>query len=265
MGSHGLGLRGAPFLAALSSANTGTGFWEGGWDVVRHVDGNLVVRRDGLELWVRPDDCLLRDATIPPPGSATSLRMPKEFLGASPGYYVASGDQAFQVDGRSALLRLYWNLTVHGAVPFVRSATGALNGNVPYRLKVLQDPRSFTRCDAGVLYVCQRDCLAAAPAIRHIHKDVARYLKPSTPALTKRLWPGVGFAEDPGADESFGQHRCGLLADGLIRAYEEGAASVDARFAVVAEHFAANGIRLDEPYLNPGSVANPAVKLAGET
>jgi hypothetical protein len=53
---------------------------------------------------------------------------------------------------------------------------------------------------------------------------------------------------DPGGEESFGQHRCRLLADGIIRAYERNARSLDERLAAVAERFAEDGVRLDRPY-----------------
>jgi hypothetical protein len=71
--------------------------------------------------------------------------------------------------------------------------------------------------------------------------------------FTKVLAPGVGLAEDPGRNESFGQHRCGILADGMIRAYERGAKSIGERLDIVTECYVSSGIQLNEPYLNPSS------------
>jgi hypothetical protein len=47
-------------------------------------------------------------------------------------------------------------------------------------------------------------------------------MRPGTPVFTKFLAPGLGLAEDPGQGDSFGQHRCRLLADAMILAYEQG-------------------------------------------
>ena len=73
------------------------------------------------------------------------------------------------------------------------------------------------------------------------------------PVFTKRVAPGVALAEDPGTEESFGQNRCRVLAEGMIRAYEQRARSLDRRLRVVAESYAAEGISLTHPYLNPNS------------
>jgi hypothetical protein len=253
------------FVAALSSANVASGAQESGWEVLRHAEGHVVVRREGLELWVRPEECLGLDGSVPPPGAEVGLRMPKELLGVSPGYYVASGSQEFTRKRPFCLWRLYWNLTARGAVPFVRAATAALEGAVPYRLKVLQDPHSFTRCDAGVLYFEAGDRVAVAAAARRIQQEVRRHLKPSTPVLTKRLDPGIGFAEDPGDDQSFGQQRCRLLADGIVSAHERAARSVDERLEVVSERLAANGVRLEHPYASPGPGLERALAFTGGT
>ena len=64
---------------------------------------------------------------------------------------------------------------------------------------------------------------------------------------------GSGLAEDPGLRESFGQNRCRLVADAVIRAYEQGKKSLDERLQVVADRFAEANINLTEPFLSPGS------------
>jgi hypothetical protein len=82
---------------------------------------------------------------------------------------------------------------------------------------------------------------------------VAPDLRPLTPALTKTLAPGLGLAEDPGGQESFGTHRCLALAEGMVRAYERSASTPEARLEAVAESFDDAGLRLEAPFLNPGS------------
>jgi HopA1 effector protein family len=188
------------------------------------------------------------------PGSKLWLYVPKELVGISPGYYMALSNQAINPDEAKGIVRLYWNLRAEGAEPFVRDATRLLNeAGLFFKLKVLSDPRSYMRCDAAVVYVCQDDYLPVAEILSGIYPQVARYLKPSVPMFTKLLAPGVGLAEDPGQAESFGQHRCRLLAESMIRAFEEGARTLDDRLRIATDCYASAGIRLSHPYLNPKS------------
>lgn len=155
-----------PFVAGLSAANTGSGYWAAGWTVLRNGDdGDVVVQRRGLELTVTSGDC----SEPPEPGRAVSLRFPNELRSMSPGFYVACGDRLPAEDTPHALVRLYWNRRESGAVPFVRLATSRLNGaGVPFRLKVVNDPRGFTRCDAAVVCLLDPDFARAHDVINAI-------------------------------------------------------------------------------------------------
>ena len=243
-----------PFVEVLSGANRGSGYREDGWEVRAIEDGKVVVRRDGLELWVRPEDCLAEQGSPIGPGMRLSLRFPKDLLGISPGFYMALGDERLTSDTPQDLVRFYFNITGAGAVQFVQTATSLLNSaHLPFKLKVLNDPARFTRCDAAVVYVRKSNYGAASEMLARIYPRVSTSLRPVTPAFTKPLAPGVGFAEDPGGGESFGLHRCRLLADGMIRAYEQGKKSVNERLEAVVDRFAEEGISVEKPFLNPNS------------
>ena len=243
-----------PFLAALSAANAGSGFWQGDWEVRWTQNASVVVARMGLELWVGIADCLALESDSLTVGTRVCLRLPKDSVKLSPGFYMAFGDRELVDDASCPIVRYYWNLVPDGAVPFVAQATSTLNGaGLPFRLKVLADPRSFARCDAGVIYIRKEDRRAAAAALRSTYGAVAEYLKLLTPVFTRPLAQGLAFAEDPGEQESFGQQRCRLLADGIIRAHERGVTSLAERVAIVGERFDEARIRLDKPYLNPDS------------
>ncbi len=106
-----------------------------------------------------------------------------------------------------------------------------------------------------MLYLLKEDLDVAVPLLAEVYGEVRGDLKRPVPALTKRIAPGVGLAEDPeGGNDSFGMHRCRLLAEGLVRGWERGAESVEDRLAVVIETFEEAGIDPERPYLNPGSV-----------
>lgn len=244
-----------PFVEALSAANSGSGYWEGGWEARTIVNGKVAVCKGGLELWTRSEDCLLPEGSVFASGTQLRLRFPKEYPSISPGFYMASGNEPLDPeDSRQTLVRMYWHLTAEGAVPFVRYATLALNrAHLPFRLKVVNDPARFTRCDAAVVYVPKSNYQAAAEVLEKVYPKVATVLWQGIPALTKPLAPGVGLAEDPSHGESFGLHRCQLLAEGMIRAHEQGEKFAKERLQAVADRFAEDGFSLEAPFLNPGS------------
>lgn len=244
----------SPFVEELSAMNCGTGYWEDGWEVHGFKDGEVIVHRRGLELWVRPKDSLLPRGDSIATGQRLSLRFPKESLVISPGFYMAHGNEELTADRSQVIVRFYWNLTAVGAVRFMKQATLMLNRDrIPFHLKVLNDEHGYSRCDAVVLYVRKSDYGAVARILGEIHPDISVHLKQGTPVFTKSLAPGVGLAEDPGQDIGFGEHRCLVLADGIIRAYEQGKKCLDERFEVVAERFVEANIDLEKPYLNPTS------------
>ncbi len=243
------------FVSFLSRANAGTGGREAGWTLGHVDDGSFVVARDGLSLWLNADDLCRANMSELTPGAAVVVRMPKELLRLSPGFYMALGDAEFPVDDSVALLRLYWNVRSEGAAALMAALSTRLNqSGVPFRFKVVSEPKRYTRCDAGVLYIRLSDYARVTPVVTEVHEQMAAALKPETPALTKPLAPGLGLAEDPGAAlGSFGMHRCQLLAEAILRAAELGLTSTEERLDAVESRFHEDGLALEAPYLNPGS------------
>lgn len=257
-----------PFATELSTANSGTGYWEDGWHVVAVEDGNARVRRGGLLLWADLSACWPTRPGAITPGDAVRLRVAKESLNVSPAFYVAFGNNPLIAQGADRLLRLYWNIDADGAVSFVKDATTRLNdADLPFRLKVLRDPSLFTRCDAAVVYISKGTFRAVASLLCNTYAEVSAHMKPGVPVFTKPLSGGVGVAEDPVARESFGRNRCRLVAEALIRAYELDRNSVDDRLKIVSDRLAEDNISLAEPFLNSGSTDNyiPFVDLRSET
>jgi hypothetical protein len=155
------------------------------------------------------------------------------------------------------MVRLYWNLSADGAAPFVAAATRLLNSaEAAFNLKVLNDPNAFIRCDAGVIYLARDDYPALADLMLALHAQIGGFLSPRTPVFTAELAPGLGFAEDPGTGKSFGEHRCRLLADALVRSHESGWADDATVLAAVEARFAEAGIDLDAAHLSPDPVGD---------
>jgi hypothetical protein len=240
------------FVQSLSAANAGRGCWEPGWSVVRVQDGAVTVERDGLSMLALRDACRLQKGQDLLPKTDVRVRFPKELLRLSPGFYMALGDRALPAGGK--LVRLYWHLTPGAAPDFVRTATRALNErSLAARLKVVNDPHGYDRCDAGVVYIRRQDFARARPVVGELLTAIGPRLQGSTPTLTKRLASGLAVAEDPGRGESFGLTRCELIAEGIVRAHERGDGSLDERVATVEEALGDAGVDADAPYLNAGS------------
>jgi hypothetical protein len=228
--------------SALSAANCGQGFLDGGWQVVATDERGVRVVKHGLELTVGAADFVGTEGDA----DRVAVRLPKELPAISPGFHMVCGDHPIDAAGGARLVRLYWNLRVDGAVPFVGAATRLLNAaGAAFRLKVVNDPAGFGRCDAGVVYLSGDDYPGLAGVIGQLRAELAGFLSPRTPVFTAELAAGLGFAEDPGTAESFGEHRCRLLAEALVRSHESGWTDAARRLGAVEERFVLAGLDLE--------------------
>jgi hypothetical protein len=246
----------ADFVEELSVANAGQGCWTGGWRVDGRSGDDVILRNSGLRVRVKPSQTRIPQGE-PAIGDAAQSRLPKELLFASPGFYTAGGD-ADLLPG--PMLRLYFHVVASAAASLVGAVTLALNGmGIPFRLKVVNAPERFSRCDAAVLYLRAAGFEDVRPFVRELRSRADVQLRDRTPAFTKPLRPGIGLAEHPASGESFGEHRCRLLAQGIVESHAIGARHPHERLAIVEAHFASHGIDLDAPYLERGSVARYAL------
>lgn len=240
-----------PFVRELIAANHGTGSWQPGWAVVEREEEAIRAERGGLVLWVAPSEYRAEGDA---PAGGVAVRLPQGFRSQSPGFYLAQSDAPFEPGREDTLVRLYWHLTPAGATHLMALVTTALNAaRIPFQFKVLNDPSAYTRNDAGVLYITKRDLRRAARLLERIYREVREELPPGEPALTKRLAPGLGLAEDPRDGDSFGMHRCGLLAEAFVAAGEQGIREPAGVLRLIEESFAHAGLDLERPYLGPGS------------
>jgi hypothetical protein len=243
-------------VAALSAANNGRGTWEPGWTAgAVDEDGRVAVSKDGLTFWAPPQG-VRTGRGAPRPGEFCRVLVAKELRNLMPGYYLAigNGDPADRRDAPEPLVRLYWHLTARAAVPYVATVTATFNAlDVPFRTKVLSDPGTYLRADAGVLYLERRYYPALGDAIQAVHRRIEVDLRPPTPLFARPLAPGLGLAEDPLNGMSFGQHRCRLAAQGLWRCFLQGDRTREARAATLAAAFREAGLDPARLHLEPGS------------
>jgi hypothetical protein len=154
----------------------------------------------------------------------------------------------------SDLVRMYWHVPRRQTPALVRSLTAHLaSAGCSYAMKIAVEDREAERVDRAVVYLTPDAVPRAAPALRSAYHDVAHRLRDTVPRLTLRLAPGLSVAEDPGSGESFGQHRCRLIAEALAAA--EGC-DRSGRALAVLRRFTEEGIDPAYPHLRPGSHAD---------
>jgi hypothetical protein len=248
----------AGFVEALSAANAGRERWDRGWAIQQVLpSGQLVAAKGALTRMVWPGEFLAHGGPgVPPrPGAEISLYAPRESRTLQPGFYFAIGEALSDQEDEFAIVRLYWNVRADGAARLVGILTQTLNGfRVPFRFKCLSTAALYDRTDAAVLYLAKRHYRIAAELMADDHPKLRELLEPATPLFSKELADGIGLAENPKTGESFGMHRCRLLAEAVCGAHARGVDTPEGRLGEVVAAFAAAGLSLDRPYLNPGSV-----------
>ena len=237
---------GRRFLNDLSRANLSGGTWIPGVRVLERQEKRVKIQLRTKTAWVE-------NALVEMQGGDTGrLRGTREVI--HPAWYYFFGESRPDVSGGRPV-RLYWHVSVEGAVPFVRTLTRTFNAHgVPFEAKVLREPQAFQRSDAGVAYVSMDDWAQVREILPEAHAEVAPYMRTKVPLFTKRLGHGLAVAEDPGlAGASFGTHRCHLVAQGLWAAHEAMADDIDGKLGHIRSAFVAAGLDPAAPHLGPGS------------
>jgi hypothetical protein len=244
---------GTAFVAALQAANP---------VAPRHQDGWTVMRADVGGIWIvdaaqQPRFATLNEivplANTIAPGSPVRLVPQRDYVTAPAGHFVIFGRQGFDPQtGRQ--IRFYWNIAPAGAAGFLREIGARLERRrIPFQAKVPVDPARYARTDCGVLYLNDEDVEAAGDAVAATYQVLRENLRPAVPLFTREIAPGLAFAESPPTRESFGMHRCGLIAEGLLWAEARGVREGEARLAILRERLTAYGLDPDRLEFNPTS------------
>ena len=246
------------FYNRLDKSNSGQGYFEPGWLILKEEeDGSLIVNQNGLKLHIERDKHLQsseRDAVV---GDAVSIKMPKNRVQNS--FYISVGNaRANPPEDKSAIVRIYFNLTPDGAVGVMSSLTQQLNDhNIPFDFKVLYNPQDYQRHDSGVLYFDKRDYEQVHQVLQAVYQENQAHFKAEVPLFTLQLAPGLGLAEEPNQKfaekESFGMNRCQIIANGLLEAWYQDKNLPDEKMQCIFKQFSLSGIDINRTYLNAGS------------
>jgi hypothetical protein len=240
------------FYEQIQDANQGKGYFDPGWQIITASQTHRMAQKQGLKVQIKPDYHLSVSDRAAQIGEVVAIRLPKHRLEG--GFYVAVGNAGL-VPEQASSLEIYFNVNATGALALMRYFTQALNNRyIAFTLKLLYDPTEYGRYDAATLTIERDRYLDILPLLKTIHPKIQSELSPDIPLFTKPLAPGLGLAEVPEAEPTdFGLHRCQLVAQGLLAAWESGNDTPERRLNAIHQQFAQNQIDLQFPYLNPGS------------
>ncbi|WP_404785045.1 T3SS effector HopA1 family protein [Altericista sp. CCNU0014] len=249
----------SPFYERLHARNTGKGYFDPRWQVLRQErDGLFAVRKDGLTVHV--GDRHLQTSTIAA-GNTVSIRLPSNCI--ENGCYVAIGNAGpCQKDSSNPAPRvdLFFNLNLEGVIDGMQYFTNALNDlNLPFTFAV---PYDEERCReariAATLTIHKGDYQAIQPILARFWIGHADRFRPEVPLFSKTLVPGLALAEQPLhpfiPQENFGMNRFQIIAAGAIDAWRQKKTSSSEREAFILKSFRNHQVDLRYPYLNNPSL-----------
>ncbi|ARV58928.1 hypothetical protein BZZ01_10035 [Nostocales cyanobacterium HT-58-2] len=249
------------FYERLHLANSGEGYFDPGWQVLREEsDGTLAVKKGQLTVHIKRDHHLLGAEQSAVVGDSVAIKMPRNVV--QNGFYMAVSDLGRYISSDSnihqQLVRVYFNLSSEGAVAVMGSLTRQLNAiPIPFTFKALYNPTDYRRFDTAVLYFGKRNYAVVRQVLRSVYAECQPYFGEDVPLFTKWLAPGLALAEEPNQKfskhESFGLNRCQIIANALLEAWQQGDESKVHRMILIIQHFARHGVDLQRPYLNSES------------
>ncbi|WP_019501037.1 T3SS effector HopA1 family protein [Pseudanabaena sp. PCC 6802] len=243
------------FYERLHKSNSGEGYFDPDWSVVRQESKDcLVVTKGGLTLHIDRDRHLKDPEQSPLVGEFVAIRMPRNLV--QNGFYVAVGNSG--LSPQTNIVRVYFNLSPDGAIAVMGSLTQQMNETrIPFTFKVLYNPSDYTRYDSGVFYFERSKYEEVRQVLHKVYAEQRSHFGLEVPMFTKTIAPGLALAEEPdskfSAVESFGINRCQIIVNGLLEARQRGDESANSRMEYIQRHFSLLGIDWERAYLNANS------------
>lgn len=251
-------------MSDLKLANNTIDTWDEGWKIYQiDPNGRVSVQKADRSRTANPGEFTKHSYTGMPlkNGDIVSLRVYPGSIHMSDSFYFAFGANLSDQFDEFSLLRFYFNVSADKAAPLLSTLSQRLNYYaIPYRFKTLSWPQLYRRADGTVLYVARRYYPIVASLLYELRAYFSSQLRTEVPMFCKVFLPGLGLAEDPRNGESFGMHRCRLMAQGLVNAWYDGTQSSELRLYVIRDCFAQDGIDWERPYLNRSSMDLPSVE-----
>lgn len=234
----------ADFVAALAQRTSGATTWQPGFVVERRTPSGVFVVNDDIRLWVT-DAADLRPRAQRT-GQRVAVRLPCARESALPGFFTVVS-RAGRLAPQAPHLKLYLNVAPAAVASLFEGLVSApALRRARFEAKAGNEPTQYGRRDTALLYVEPGDYRRVSGWVLGFRRRHARHFRRDTPPMTWALAPGVAVAESPvETEESFGAHRCRLLAEAVVSARAAGSDWRDA----VRERFAREGLDWARPWL----------------
>lgn len=201
---------GAPWFVEQLRARAGhASYLQPGFRLAQRAPGGTFVENDHLRLFITDPRALVGRGRL-------SVRVPCAREALAPGFFSFVSRAGRLPEG--ADLKLYVNVTPAGALALVEALLHdrALR-EARFEAKVVNDPGAFGRRDTALLYVEPASWRRVVRWLRAFSARHRRLFRTGTPPLTLPLGRSISAAESPAGGDSFGVHRCQLIAAGLLR------------------------------------------------
>ncbi len=235
-------------VAVLRAVHAANRRWEEGWSIEGVGPNGMVtvVKQRELRALYRGDYVVpAHPGLVGNVGDVAMVTSRRDQVDPDGSWWRTRGRTWSEVSPPGDLVRLYWSVAAVGLPILVGRLTELLaTSEDPWMLKVAVDAGTRRRADSSVLYL-RRDHLGRVVGeIDRVHAEIAATARAMAPPFSLVVGDGLAVAVDPGSGESFGQHRCRIVAEAILGVaddLEEATAGVRARFR-------AEGIDPDRPY-----------------
>lgn len=237
------------FINNLSKANSSRSTFENNWTISAvHPSTVININRGSQTRSVNARHVSSTSGELVA-GQTCEVHFPKEDIGLQQGFYYVYSNEYFISDG--SMIRVYWNISSQGAASLVAAVTEVLNYySLPFIFKCLDHPELYFRRDSAVIYIDAKYLPLLKHLLPQVNEMTGQHLEEDVPLGTHLFSSGVGMAENPETNESFGISRMRLIAEALLDAKE----STTADLQLLAKKFEAAGLNIHTPWLNNASV-----------
>jgi hypothetical protein len=235
----------------------GKGYYQSGWLIVGEIERFVQVKKDGLTLHIERERHLKEEESSAKIGDIVAVRMPPQK--AEHDFSVAIGTAGsidhLDLETDAQIVDIYLNLSAaDGALLLMESLTKELNTvEIPFHFKVLYRPEEYSYCDTARLSFVKKEYNQVQSIIDTIYQTYQAHFQLETLLFTKYLAPGLSVGERPNLQTDLTQHRCQLIAEGLITAWQNEQTSPVDKYKFISDRFQHENISLEQPYLNPHS------------
>lgn len=211
------------FIQELSQHNNSAEQFDPGWQI-EHIDtaGNIIAAKGNYKRVIYPGEFVNESSFHQKPSVHTTVKLfaRKEYRDLNSGFYYLFGNTLAE-DNNELLVRLYFNLVPESAKKLLRVLSTCFNKyKIPFSFKCLYHPSLYNRADAAVLYFDKRYSRIVFRLLPGVYSTIQPMANANIPLFTKKIAPGIGFAENPAnPEESFGTHTSKMIAQGIMHCF----------------------------------------------